>query len=650
MTTDYKSKSAPLDDVNHQISTLETRFNAFHTYRDERGLWNRLVMRDLPEAIPADLAAKQEGIDFQSPDPAKAIQDHVAVLKLNPPHFDVQVPGTTKASRDLERDQLLAKSTWFNRDINPRRRWESRVYEGLVRHGIKVEWLRAKKTTPTYESSDREQQDGCPNYFQNTLLDGNYWLGEDDPDTHYYKYSVPVIEEDIRDNSGKRVTLNDLGNIGWLGPDERHDYTIVGNKQVDIIVQDARDILGAICPLKGCDHTLRRITIYVCPKGKDFKTNGQEVESYPSPFPGSSFFLIGGHMFQTERDPDRVYRPLMEPMYMLQAWLNMLITWHAVLALQESSSSGMYADGSAATPAATALLNREGDSTTVRVPDSGVDEIPVMPFPLNRLPKKTSTEIMALIKLCLDMMMEYKPNRFQMGLNYSEASNATASANLAALQQSGIPYSPLLDEVAGAINKWDSYTDHQIRWYSYLEPDDANTRYYATVSGDESARTYGGSTQRGEQVYLDAKKCQTPHDLIVSIENLTWAEKQAKWYLEFSQYQAGVKTVEDLIRAAGIFDVEAQKRLLFRGQVRQSLQPLYIRMMDLLMTREASANTGTDFGALLQQVVPQQGMQEPPGTNSGNPQNTTAANVAKSTVQLPAMSQPGGGAGGPPSG
>ena len=626
--------------MERQISDLETTFDAFHTKRSLDGLWRRLVRRESPEQIPPNLAVDQDGIDFQSPDPEKAILDHIAICMLNPPVFDVHVPGEGQKYREIERDQLLVKATWFNREVNPRRRWERRVYEGEVRDGIKVEWLRPKPVSDDYEMT-------CPNYFQNTVLDGNFWLPEHDEDAssdaHWYRYSVPIVDSNIKRKDGSKYSIDAYGAGCWLGADEPHDYETVKDKKVDVYVRDARDLSGQMCPVEGCHHPQRLITIYVCPKGVKFSDKAEVVETFPSPFPGSSFFIIGGHTFQTERDPDKIYRPLMYPMYVLQAYLNMFFTWWMVLAVNESSDRDLYANASQSRPENLQALGMAEGGTpgTVKVPQTGADdEMPVLPYTPERLPKATSLQLAGIIRTLLDKMQEYMPNRFQMGVNYTEASNATASANLAALQQSGIPYSPLLDECAGAIDKWDRYTDHQIKFNDIYNPE---IKYYAAVTDDENLARYRSTVKRGEQVFLDVKKC-VPHDLIVSIANKTYAEQQAEWYLANSKYMSGVYTVEDLIKAAGIFDVEGQQRRLFKGQVRQSLQPLYIRMMDLLMTREASVQSGYDFGNLLQQVEPQ----EPRVQQSGTP-STQAANTAREmnpTVSLPAMSNPSGGSGG----
>ena len=142
MVTDNEEKV----EVERDISTLESRFQNFHHYRGvEDGQWNLLVKRELPQAIPSHLAMIQDGIDYQSPDPAKAIHDHKAVMLMNPVQMDYRVGGTGTRSRELERDHLLTKATWFNQDINPRDTWRARVAEGQIRHGIKVEWLRAKR-------------------------------------------------------------------------------------------------------------------------------------------------------------------------------------------------------------------------------------------------------------------------------------------------------------------------------------------------------------------------------------------------------------------------------------------------------------------------------------------------------------------------
>ncbi len=646
MTAEYEQELADLD-------TLEKgRFQRFHEYRAEKGLWNLLVERELSEAIPVTLAMRQDGIDFQSPQPMRDIQDHVNILCRSPIEFEYRVPGQQKRSRDLERDHLLSKRAWWVRDINPMERWRRRVSEGLTRHGVKVEQLCARKCPPLPGYDDMEDEDEgeeyrsdkSPNYFKNVLLDGCFWTNDnaEDPgsaDCFYYKYSVPVYGSDLKGKHG-RLSLDRNDNLVHLGDDERHDKETTG-KKFTVIVKDARDFIG-ICPLKGCDHPMRKITCYVCPPDKGLDA-GEQIASYQSPFEGNSFFVIGGLMNQTERDPDRVYRPLMEPVYVLQAWLNMLITWHTVLAFQEADDTGLYGNASQAKPenVAATLTGEDGPKTSIKLPEPGVDEIPVYGFSIDRMPKKSSQEVMQLIVRCTEMMQEFRPNRALTGFNFTEQSNATVGMGIAAMQQAGAIYNPLLMEVAGAINRWDRETNHQIRWYAYMEPDDTTTKWYATPNVDD---IYSSKASKGEQVYLDAKKCSVEPDLVVTIQNMTYAEQQADWYLALSKYQSGVMTVAQLIRKSGVFDVEGQQRMLRGDQIRQTLTPMLLRAQGLLMAKIASIETGYDYTSLLQEVTPQQEAVQPPGVAGPN---THAANAARST-QMPAnpVTNPAGGAGG----
>lgn len=629
MTTYQLPERAELE---RQLKTQESHYADFHDFRGQMGRWRNVVRRQNPEAIPPALALQQDGIDWQSPAPQKYIQDHIGILMMNEPRMDVMTYGEGQKYRDNERDQLLTKFTWWHDVVNKARRVEARVHEGMVRDGVKVEWLRPK---PISEHMT------APNYFQNTVLDGNFWLENfdaDGPDVHWYKYTVELVDSNIKNKAGEKYSIDAYGKSCWLGADEPHDFATIKDKKVDVYVRDANDLAGKLCPVEGCDHVQRVISIFCCPTGESFKDNAETVESYPSPFPGSSFFIVGAHTFQTDRDPHWIYQPhLMAPVYVIQAWLNMLITWWAVLAKEESSDAGLYLNKSNAQPANEPQGNAEGNDDTVRLPDTAAGEMPVFNGSIDRIPKVTSAHLSQLISQFTDMLKEYAPNRFQMGVNYTELSNGTASSNLSALQQSGILYSPMLDAMSSFMNKWDAYTDHQIKYNDIFNP---GTKYWANVSDDPNIASYRTTIKRGEQVYLDASKC-LPHDIIISISNKTYAEKQADWYLANSQYQSGVLTSEDLIKAAGVFDVIGQMERLFKDGVRRSLQPLMTRMFDLKLVREATIRTGTDFGQAFQQVAPQ----EPRGEQNGTP-STQAANTARQmnpTVSLPPMSTPAGG-------
>ena len=610
------AKTDNYEELQYEWRQLEEKFRLFHDFRDLDSPWNKILRRELKVDVQPELLPLGEGIEFRSPDLEDATNKHKSTMQMEPTRIEARVPGLTQTARDTERElTLFWRRGW---DIsNPRRTVDARWSEGQIRHGITVD----RKCYKPFEPSDDGKPLKYPFSWEPCLIDSVFWPGgifrPEDP--CWIRYSISVVESGItKDN--KKVTLRD-GKIGWLGPDEKYDYQTDRRNKINVIIRDYPSLDGEMCPLDGCDHAQRYITTYVCPEGANMD-DAEEVETCASPFQTCSFYGIGGLVMHTERDPHKVYRPLLLPLYELIQWKNYLVTITAILARGEAKDN-FYGDASGTQPETIAALNpstERGATGTYEKPDAGSEELPVYPFQVKQFPNVTSQHLMELIKQCDAMIAEYKPNRYLTGNADVEASNATANAVMSQTQAAGMIYEPLLAEIDGVIERSIRDESHAFRYWDYMCPDDIHPSWAISVIDT----TPQGKGKVGEQVVITAKKCTSDVEWLIITGNKTLAEKQAEWSMAKDQYASGVLVIEDLIRAAGIYDVELQKELLFGQRIEQQIQPLEDQMVKMLLLREASVKSGYDFSQL-QAPQPQQGGQPPQSSAPHNPSPMPAA-------------------------
>lgn len=642
-------------DLKAELTSLEANLGNFHK---QRKLWDQVVRRELEVELPPEITTS-EAVDYQSADLEKDIFDHVEVLRMNPTRFDIFCLDTSEDAKKAERMALLTMTrTWA--DMNRDRWWDAAVAEGQVRHGVKVMWLRWKQPDKSSEvkgAKDNEIRQRWPFYWSNVNIYGSFWTMKPTPqdpnnsDVFYYKYTVPIHSCDLGHSKGKKLTLGGRGEdgrfraldaIGWMGLDEEQD-TAISDKTVDVIVRDARDLSGKMCPLDGCDHPMRKITIHVCAEGQFDKA--EKVEEYESPFPGCSFLVIGARESFHETDFHQKFRPLMLPEYQEQNHLNYLKTLLATQVREAYGDQDVYVRGDTIPAHIAASMNEGGLVGSIDRSQIDSNEIPIMPGQLDRWPKQIDPHLVTLIQDSQKKMADFRPNRFVIGNAFTEASNATGTAFLQQAQQAALPYNGLLGQSDGAIKRAYEYMFHAIRVFG-LEDKGFVTRYVAVTTGQESTRRYGAKA--GELVWIDAEMLSNyDFDILLKTESQTVAEEGARWLQAVDKHTRGVFTTHQLYEAAGIFDVELQDELLYADMIRGMLLPTEMQLAKGLVLMKASAQTGTDFTALEQQIMQQgQGPQTgDAGTVSGVPVNDNMGRAAEQ-VALSAASVAGGAAGG----
>ena len=606
---------ANLNDLKNEFSELEDSFSNFHKFRGSDGIYDQLVNRELSTEIRPELSTLQDEIDYRSPNPAEALSQYIDILTMNPTRFDVVINGAARKDRETERQiTLWTAHTWAEMDEN--RDFDSGCAEGQAKHGLKVYWLRHKPLGQvTIEPGIRRN----PFYWQSCVIDGCFWVGDyKNPDAFYYKYSLPVIGSGLKNSEGQKPTIDSANKIGWIGLDESHDSSTTSGKRFDVFVRDSRDIESE-CEIPGCDHQRRVISSYISLSGGNLG-DAMEVDSVYSPFPTCSFIIIPGVYFQTETDPHLKFRPKMEKLYSLTVWDNDLTTTLSILSRSESADNDIYLNIGRSDPATIAAMVRDkegGPSFMIDRPEPGSNQIAAMVGTLERWPKPTSQHLMALLTKNREELIQAMPNRFMTGNANTEASNATAAAFMLSLEQSSLPFGRLLSFSDGAIGRaLGKMIPHAIRYWS-LSEGDTDFKYSVALTGSEGALRHSAKTP-GEVIMIDAETLACDYELIVLTENRTMAERQQEWYLTLNQYENGAKTSEDLIKAAGSFDVEGQKRLLLRDRLVTNLEPLRLKMQKLYLLRKAGNATGIDFGSLDPEMQEQRA-QEAKAAGGANP-------------------------------
>lgn len=627
--------------LKDELDKLESRFHDFHA---QRKVWDREVKREIPTELPPEVT-DTEPVDYQSAILEKWVYDHVEVLRMNPTRFDINCLDTSEGAKKTERMVLLSMArNWVA--MNENRWWDAAVGEGQVRHGVKVMWLRyrSRKQKMRGEKTD-EIRVRWPFYWSNTNLYGCFWtMNEGEADAFYYKYTVPVLECDVKKN-GQKVTLDGLGKLGWLGLHEEQDKT-VADKKVDIIVRDARKLDGSMCQLEGCDHPMREITVFICPEGKT--DAAEEVDNYDSPFPGCSFFVIGARESYHETDFHQKYRPLMMPAYQEQFHQNYLNTQLATYSRDAYGDQDVYVDGSTIPQHIAAQMGEGGFTGKIERSPKNSNEVQIFPGKLERWPKAIDPHLATLISNSERRLGEVSPNRFMTGSAFTEASNATGTAFLQQAQQAALPYNGLLGQSDGSIKKCFEFCHHAIRMWGMEDGEGESkvpTRYYAALTGTESTYRYSGKP--GELVYVDADMLGSyDFDIVLKTESRTVAEEGARWLQAKDKYMTGVITFAQLLQDAGIFDVEQQLELLYGDRVRATLLPTEMEMTKGYALFKASAFSGADFTAMAQiGQTPQGDPASDAGTLSGVPSNDNMGRAAEQ-VALSAASIAGGASGG----
>ncbi len=624
-------------------------FIDFHGARDDNGTWNAIRRATLPPDIPPELLAYAQGMRFMS----GMLEDDVRILKsihnMNPTRFNAQVRGSNQSDRERESDWKLCMASWWDNDLNFGRWLDDYRYEGQIQHGAVVPRI----VWDPHDNGDGTS--GCPVRVDKTVLDGMYWQGDyRNPKAAWYRYSVGVIDCDLKNSKGERPYYKDgTEDLGWTSEDLPSLFSTTGSfyrwnqhKTVEVIVRDAEDYV-AMCPVDGCTHRKRKIAVYIC-KADGKADDYEKVTEYDSPFERCSFMVVGGDIRHTERDPHRIFRPSAWVLFDLVLKYNILLTELFIMHRRELAQESKYVDASGTDPAVLQALHGKedsGQSNLVDLPEAGSREMAVIAGPV----KSYGIPSTELLKMMLaEIKQEYvlrRPNPAQTG--QMALSEVTGTGTMQQVAGAGTLISPDLVNVDGNTVRIFEETRHAIRFTDYYATDP--TRYVATVSGRENVMGSRSDHKPGDEVYIDPKKAEKGVHFSANTSKDTPAEQRERRLLALTGFKEKILTKDQLLEDWDIFDVELQQKLLFREEAVMLATPLVQRRMIMYLTAKSASKTGMDLG----EEPLAQGLPDPqnPGAPSGGQQtiNTQAANnerLHSPPVTMPATGSPAGGASG----
>jgi hypothetical protein len=337
------------------LTSTQSRFDdCFNTRRD----WDAILQRQWPTELPPELKELQEGIDYQTPDLEKALNDHVDVLKMNPTVYDVVPLSQTPTARKQARDILLWTARGWEYE-NEGRWWDRAVAEGQVRHGYKVMRLMHRPQKPAdvaastaeeiLEETDKAaRKQRHPFFWQDVDTYSITWMGDESSeygaDVAFMEYELPYLDAQAElSRDTETVTLNQLGKVAWVGEGESCDDSTWHDKTVKVVVVDCRDPKNRRCQLDGCSHYQRVIQVYVCNEGGEAVSEENLVSETDSPYPGCSFMVIPGRQ-TSKRDPNLRFRPLMHGLYVESEITNRITTTLLVMMRGDYSDADLYVD------------------------------------------------------------------------------------------------------------------------------------------------------------------------------------------------------------------------------------------------------------------------------------------------------------------
>ena len=616
-----------------QLAKAKTRFTSATSLASPLSLHDRmlghdkLLNRNDPVELQGELGASQEGIDYQSYELEKALFDHQDILKMNPTLFDVIAYSQSARAKQVARDIMLwCGKSWEVEDYG--RSWDIGSSGGQVKHGFTVQrqmW-KEQDLKGDYDEDDSGniRRKRHPFYWKLAEPYGVYWLGDEQseygPDICFYEYELPYLEMQKnykrRNESGEYEypTIDSLDKLNWLAQDQRID-TEPEMEIARVVVCDYRDS-ARDCPIEGCNHPQRVIKTFICRKDGRIDDDNYVTE-VDSPFPCCSFYIIGGRMQLDETDPNLRFRPLIGPLLGEGQMVNYLTTLLLAMIRKDYSLSRLYLDVSAVQNQSLLPSGEDAENQVLEFPQPDEGKIAFFPGEIKRMPSEISQHLLAELANHKEKMSEYKPNRFAIGDAYSEASNATGTAYIAAQQQSSLPYNTLLAESDKAILKSRLAEIHAIKFWALSDPEGVSCRYYAVTSSDQTHVKYTGKPPKaGEVIWVDAAKLSSiDYDIIIKTQSLTQAEQGALWNLAVDQHERGALPTDRYIAATGTDDVVGTMEQLVLDKNRALIQPHIDQLKTQAMLRIFYGQTGIDFGG--------QGLGMQPG-QPGAPQSQTS--------------------------
>jgi len=573
---------------DYQLDSWLTEVNnLWSTARHERQKYDQLVHRHYAPQLNPKLGAELD--DYQTADLEDCEHDVIDILTMNPTRFGsspVELSGD--AQHDAKDAVLWAARTW---DIENQGRWIDRaIAAGQARYGFK--WMRMLcHDQPEPETTDLKQRKAelekrtHPWYFESVAdLACGTIMRSNQVQAIVYDYKVPYLaaREDyavdgtqIDKDAGTTYypTIANDGKLGWLSEDVTVDTSSQLSREVRVTICEYRD-WDNLCPICPDHHPLWSGMEVIRNSTTANPSGGLKVHEYTLPYRHApTLRLIAGRTNALDAaDPHFYFRPLNFKLFVAATVMNWAKATLHTLANRDSSTERVYLDASSIpTEAIPRLPDEFWQSPVMQVPETNSGEITISKGKLYQWPVNASQ---LLIKVYDEAKLEFeqaKPNKWLRGENFTEAAQGTGTANVIGAEQAHLPFDWPLSQTDDFILKCKEDQWHAIRLRDYQSPKDAETPYYATLTGNE--HTMRGGAKSNQRVYVTASKLSHDFGLYLETSKETPQGKEKKRQAAIQGKQAGVFDSFQVLRLWDFDDVEGQMELLEEERKRELLQP-----------------------------------------------------------------------------
>lgn len=617
----------------------------FATLIKERQTYNDLVHRKLHPMLNPKLGAELD--NYRTADLEDCEQDVIDILTMNPTRF-----GSTATEGDAHKDAkdavLWSARTW---NIENSARWIDRaIAAGQARYGFKAMRMLCRdlpepSTADLKERRKELERRAHPWYFESVNdLSLSFIRRANQTEAVLYDYEIPYLsatdEYKVTGDSLGKDYKADLhyypaitqGKLGWMADDVPVDSSLSGHK-LHVTLCEYRDYDNT-CPICPDAHPLWSGVEII--RDSSFK-DGLIVQEYTLPYrhAGTIRIIAGRTMPLDSDDPHFLFRPLLFRLFVEATVMNWALATLHTLANRDSSTERVYMDLSSIPSEAIPRLPDEfWNNPTVKLPESGSGEVPLMQGKVSMWPVQASQMLLKVYDEARVRFEAAKPNRFLLGENYQEASQGTGTANVLSLQQARLPYGWPLTQTDDFILKCKEDQFHAIRLWDHEAPDKAETPYAATLTGAE--HLIKGKAESNRKVYVTARKLSHDFELKLLTENETLQEQQLKRQMAIQGKQAGIITGEQVLDEWGYHDTETQMSLLREERVYEQNLPLKDQAQQNIMRMWYAEMADIDPALLATQPIMEP---EPPVSAPGRPK----LEGSEASVRLPATQGVSGG-------
>ena len=461
------------------------------------------------------------------------------------------------------------------------------------------------------------------------------WDPLDDPTRVLQQSRVRVTDAyDLTDKTGRHVTLDELGKIAFLGPDEPLPEYITTAEAGERYVTYFR------CEYKDPKTKAWKYAEWVRGDGEP-RDDWQSLREGDIPFGRSSYFFTpSGDERKLETNPHLRYRPRMTPLYLLVDQWNHEITYLVAFIQMITTLGVVYVKlpPNASSDAVSAFEEMgwiEGAGAQRRLvfrrSAPGSNEWMIAPE-LAKIPLEVPDAEIIRLQMLKEDIKDHMPNRFLTGMAFKETAEGTGTALIDQRQAAALPFGADLRSRDNTIRDMGYAELACIRTWDKDVPEKSLKPYRVVTTGQEpDAR---GDPDPGKEVVITAETARRRFVLGVMTKGVTASERYQEQAAAYADYERRTITFEQLLKRLDHPDTKKQQNELDKELIREITEPAYEQIVKASFFVAFSSLGDIDLSIIAPELLGSGGASAQPAQRNGG-SNGAAPN--NGPVQRPAI-------------